>query len=183
MIRAYNFAAYLFFGFSILLCFIHTILIIPSTQVPTGNCVEGIIRMMYFFFFFLWRIRPLGLFWLTINSETIVGLCRIWGSHNDSYEEFFEDRGMFLRNVGWLSTDYTLLYPRRKNCLWYDSMNGNPALRKAVTYTGQHRHRNYAAMHPCFDWDSNLNPSVRAGEGISCLRPLDNCDRQHIHVN
>jgi hypothetical protein len=24
-----------------------------------------------------------------------------------------EDRGMFLRNVGWFSTDYTSLYPRR----------------------------------------------------------------------
>jgi hypothetical protein len=28
-----------------------------------------------------------------------------------------EDGGdMFLRNVGWLSADYTTLYPRRQNC-------------------------------------------------------------------
>jgi hypothetical protein len=59
------------------------------------------------------------------TNHKYVHICRIWGSRSGGYEEreassqqglFFdpEDGGdMFLRNVGWLSTDYTVLYPRR----------------------------------------------------------------------
>jgi hypothetical protein len=53
---------------------------------------------------------------------------RIWGSHSGGYEQFSLIRhnasihggDMFLRNVSWLSTDYTALYPRR----WNSEMRG-----------------------------------------------------------
>jgi hypothetical protein len=73
------------------------------------------------------------------NHDTQHCLYRIWGSYSGGYEEyylleyntllatcfhassllglFFNTQGgcnMFLRNVGWLSTDYMALYPRRQ---------------------------------------------------------------------
>jgi hypothetical protein len=68
------------------------------------------------------HLTLLSLFW---SGRRV---CRIWGSHSGGCEEFYllvynfllglffdpEDEGdIFLRNVGWLSTDYTALYPRR----------------------------------------------------------------------
>jgi hypothetical protein len=63
-------------------------------------------------------------------TEQTVKLCRTWGSHRGGYNEFYllgydgsachlppEDGGnMLLRNVDWLSTDYTAFYLRTKNC-------------------------------------------------------------------
>jgi hypothetical protein len=69
-------------------------------------------------------------------SENWIFLCKVWGSHSGGYEEHYllgvtqletrfnagillglfdhKDGGaMFLRNVGWISTDYMVLYPTR----------------------------------------------------------------------
>jgi hypothetical protein len=49
--------------------------------------------------------------------------------------------------------------------------------------TEQHRPRINAHRHPCLQWDSNLNPSVRTGETSSCLRPRGQCDRPHFYYD
>jgi hypothetical protein len=61
---------------------------------------------------------------IILKRQTWETTCSIRGSHSGGYEEYHllgynpEDGGdMFLRNVGWHSTDYTVLYPRR----WYSS--------------------------------------------------------------
>jgi hypothetical protein len=48
----------------------------------------------------------------------------------------------------------------------------SPSQGRYLTQT-QNKHR-----HPCLEWDSTHDPSVRAGEGSSWLRPSGRCDRQ-----
>jgi hypothetical protein len=67
------------------------------------------------------------LYMLTYNSDLIMSRPykteisklnkerRIWCSHSDDYMRHFGGTRR-LRNVGWLSTDYTVLHPRTQNC-------------------------------------------------------------------
>jgi hypothetical protein len=48
-------------------------------------------------------------------------------------------------------------------------------------HTRQHKHGINAHRHPCLEWNSTQDPSVRAGEDSSCLRRLGHCDRQTHH--
>jgi hypothetical protein len=43
--------------------------------------------------------------------------------------------------------------------------------------TQKQKHRINADIHPCLEWDSNSDPSVRASEDSSCFRPRGQCDR------
>jgi hypothetical protein len=91
----------------------------------------------------LWSFRrflsPVS--WKTFR--TYPDICRIWGSHSGGYEAPLatcfhagfliglhfdpEDGGdMFLRNVGWLSTDYTALYPISSNPNVLGERQGRP---------------------------------------------------------
>jgi hypothetical protein len=53
---------------------------------------------------------------------------------------------------------------------------GDQPYRKATTYTGQRKHRTNADIHASSGTRTH-DPSVRAGEDISCLRPRGHCDR------
>jgi hypothetical protein len=50
------------------------------------------------------------------------------------------------------------------------------ARRKAATYTGQHKHRINANIRASSGIRTH-DPSVQAGEDISCPRPRGHCDR------
>jgi hypothetical protein len=57
----------------------------------------------------------------------------------------------------------------------YDSLDGGSARRKAVTYTGQHKHIINANIHALGGIRTH-DPSVRAGEDNSCPWLRDHCD-------
>jgi hypothetical protein len=49
--------------------------------------------------------------------------------------------------------------------------------RRTATYTGQLRQRINADGQPCLEHDSDTTPQLFSRQWISCLRPLDHCDR------
>jgi hypothetical protein len=57
----------------------------------------------------------------------------------------------------------------------YDSLNGGSARRKTATYT-QNKHTDIHVS----SWNRTHDPSVRAGDDGSCLRPRGHCDRRRI---
>jgi hypothetical protein len=57
-----------------------------------------------------------------------------------------------------------------------DSLDGWSARRRAATYTGQHKHRLNANINT-LNGIRTRDPSVRANEDISCLRPRGHCYR------
>jgi hypothetical protein len=58
----------------------------------------------------------------------------------------------------------------------YDSLDGGSARRKAATYKQDSTNRINTDIHATSEIRT-YDPSIRAGEDISCLRPRDHCDR------
>jgi hypothetical protein len=63
--------------------------------------------------------------------------------------------------------------------IWYDSLDGKSARRKAFTYTGQHNTEKRGHIHASSGIPSR-DPSVRAVEDSTCLRRRSHWDRRAI---
>jgi hypothetical protein len=61
---------------------------------------------------------------------------------------------------------------------------GISSLQGLYLHTEQHKHRiNAHNRHPCLEWDWTHDPSFRASEDSSCLRPRGHCDRLNMTLH